>query len=335
MRGTKSLLPVVVVAAALIVSVPVTHPHAQTGTCEYFATTGHYVCDEFLDFFNTWGGLDIFGYPVTEGYVDPRLGRWVQYFQNSRMEMHPENDDPYKVLLGLLIDEMGYSYPLPSADQIPASNNNIHHYFEETGYVVSYAFLDFFRENGGVRVFGYPRSQFLYENGHIVQYFQRARMEWHPENPPGTQMLLSPIGSMYVDRFGVPSDVIVPIDPEIVASPTMVPPTVTPGPYVTELKISASVRHYVITNEDGSQTLFVYVVDQKGEPVPDALVSMVVHYPSGDQSADFEQPTNESGFTGHHFKILPGLSGHKVVIDVTATYGVLQATTQTFFLPWW
>ena len=37
----------------------------------------------------------------------------------------------------------------------------------------------------------------------------------------------------------------------------------------------------------------------------------------------------------HHFEILSGSSGQKVVIDVIATYGVLQATTQTFFLPWW
>jgi hypothetical protein len=325
----------VIVAAALFSSVPVAYPQAQPGICEYFATTGHHVCDEFLEFFNSRGGLEIFGYPTTEGYVDPAMGRWVQYFQNSRMEMHPENPAPYNVQLGLLIDEMGYSYPLPSADQIPASNNSIHHYFEETGYVVSYAFLEFFREKGGVDIFGYPRSQFLYENGHIVQYFQRARMEWHPEDTTGTQMQLSPIGDMYIERFGVPLDVVNPVDPEIFVSPTIAAPTATPRPYVTELKVNASVRYYVITSEDGSQTLFVYVLDQKGEPVPDASVSMVIHYPTGDQTVDFEQPTNESGFTGHHFKILPGLSGHKVVIDVIATYGVLKADTQTFFLPWW
>jgi hypothetical protein len=334
MRGIKSLLPVVIVAAALVSSIPIAYSQAQLGTCEYFAKTGHHVCDEFLGFFNSWGGLDIFGHPITEAYVDPGLGRWVQYFQNSRMELHPENSDRYRVQLGLLIDEMGYNYPRASADQIPASNSNIHHYFPETGYVVSYAFLDFFRQKGGLDIFGYPRSQFLYENGHIVQYFQRARMEWHPEDTPGTQMRLSNIGDAYVERFGVPPDVAGPVPPQIVVPPTIAAPTATPRPFVTELKISASVR-YIITGKEGGQTLFVYVVDQKGEPVSDVLVRMVVHYPSGDQIFDFDQPTNETGFTGHHFEILPGSSGQKVVIDVIATYGVLQAKTQTFFLPWW
>jgi hypothetical protein len=334
MRGRRSLLLVVIVAAALVSSTPVVYSQAPTGTCEYFAKTGHYVCDEFLSFFNTWGGLDIFGHPITEAYVDPGLGRWVQYFQNFRMELHRENPIPYKVQLGLLIDEMGYNYPRADVGQIPASNSNIHHYFPETGYVVSYAFLDFFRQKGGLDIFGYPRSQFLYENGHIVQYFQRTRMEWHPEDTAGTQMRLSPMGELYVERFGVPPDVAGPVDPMAVVPPTIAAPTATPRPFITELKLSASVR-YIITGREGSQTVFVYVVDQKGEPVPETWVTIVVHYPSGDQTYAFDQPTNESGFTGHYFEILPGSSGQKVVIDVMATYGVLQARTQTFFLPWW
>jgi hypothetical protein len=334
MRGKRSLLLVVIVAAALVSSTPVVYSQAPTGTCEYFAKTGHYVCDEFLSFFNTWGGLDILGHPITEAYVDTRLGRWVQYFQNFRMELHRENPIPYQVQLGLLIDEMGYSYPCPNADQIPASNNNIHHYFPETGYVVSYAFLDFFRQKGGLDIFGYPRSQFLYENGHIVQYFQRTRMEWHPEDPSSTQMRLSPMGEMYVERFGVPADVAEAATFVMGVPPTVAAPTATPRPFVTELKLNASVRR-IITGREGNQTVFVYVIDQKGEPVPEALVTMVVHYPSGDQTYAFEQPTNESGFTGHCFEILPGSSGQKVVIDVIATYGILQGKTQIFFLPWW
>ena len=35
---------------------------------------------------------------------------------------------------------------------------------------------------GDVRVLGFPISEPVVENGLTVQYFERARMEYHPEN---------------------------------------------------------------------------------------------------------------------------------------------------------
>nr|HID12408.1 hypothetical protein [Anaerolineae bacterium] len=306
-----------------------THLQPPTGNCQYFVETGHYVCDEFLGFYETRGGLEIFGYPLTEAFDDPTRGLRVQYFQRARMEWHPYNPEPYKVQLGLLVDELGYRYPPARQEQIPAFNSPIHHYFPETGHVVSYAFLHFFREKGGLDIFGYPRSEFMYEDGYIVQYFQRARMEWHPEILSGPQMRLTNLGEIYIERFGIPGDYAEPRPP-----PERGGPYPTPlEPTVTKLYISASVR-YVITGRQGVQTVFVYVTDQRQQPVQGVSVSMVVHYQSGDQRYEFK-PTNASGFTRRSFDILPSPPGHKVVIDVTMTYGDLTATTQTFFLPWW
>ena len=42
-------------------------------------------------------------------------------------------------------------------------------------------FLSFWREHGGVLIFGYPLSEEIVEDGQIVQYFERARFEYHPE----------------------------------------------------------------------------------------------------------------------------------------------------------
>ena len=39
------------------------------------------------------------------------------------------------------------------------------------------AFLDFYDANGGLDVFGYPRTGEVMLNGHTVQWFQRARLE--------------------------------------------------------------------------------------------------------------------------------------------------------------
>ena len=66
--------------------------------------------------------------------------------------------------------------------------------FPETGQTVRDAFLDFFDANGGVELFGYPRTGEFTEGGRYVQYFQRARLEYWPENPPGQQVQLGNLG---------------------------------------------------------------------------------------------------------------------------------------------
>ena len=70
-------------------------------------------------------------------------------------------------------------------------------YFEETGHNVGYAFRQFFEAHGGVDTFGYPRTEELTENGRTVQYFQRARFEYHPEQA-GTEreVQLMPLGTL-------------------------------------------------------------------------------------------------------------------------------------------
>ena len=329
MKRAQSLLLAAVVAVALFGSVPATYSQAPADGCRYFAETDYWVCNEFLEFFNTRGGFEIFGFPLTGAFNDPRLGLQVQYFQHTRMELHPYNPEPYKVQLGLLVDELGYQFPQVDSGQIPSRNSALHHYFPETGHVVSYAFLDYFRENGGVDIFGYPRSEFMYEDGYIVQYFQRARMEWHPEVLSGSQMRLTDLGEIYIERFNVLNESYYNNIIEV-ASDTKAPEST---PAITRLNISASVR-YVITGRGGTQTVFVYVNDQQQQPVEGAAVKMVVHYQSGDPHYEFA-PTNDSGFTRCSFEILQPSPGQRVVIDVVVTHGGLTATTQTFFLPWW
>jgi hypothetical protein len=73
--------------------------------CAYFPETRHSLCDPFLSYWRTNGGLERFGYPITEP-MEEEIGDWVgtvQYFERRRMEYHPENaGTPYEVLLGLL-----------------------------------------------------------------------------------------------------------------------------------------------------------------------------------------------------------------------------------------
>jgi hypothetical protein len=338
MRRQRSLLALVL-AAALLASGVAANPHQTSKPdFEYWNETGYYVRGPFLEFFRTRGGLEIFGYPLTRAFYDPTHGGlYVQYFQRARMEWHPLNEEPYEVQLGLLADELGY--PLAEADQIPSSNGPLHHYFPETNHVVSFAFLDFFRSHGGIDIFGYPRSEFMYEGGRVVQYFQRARMEWHPERGSGSPISLANLGEEYIERLGVPGDV---DDPELPPSILDETSSVT-SPFdegaagahhgVTGLQVSASVGSPV-TGRQGTQTLVVYVDDQRGEPVEGASVAMVARYPS-DRQPDELGPTNEDGLSRGSFEIRPAPPGKRVVIDITVTYYDLEETTQTFFLPWW
>jgi hypothetical protein len=70
-------------------------------------------------------------------------------------------------------------------------------FFTQTNHHVSdrAGFLTFWRERGGVLIFGYPIGEETIEDGRIVQYFERARFEFHPEAPDAAdQIQLSLLG---------------------------------------------------------------------------------------------------------------------------------------------
>ena len=66
--------------------------------------------------------------------------------------------------------------------------------FPVTGHTVSGEFLTFWQNNGGLAVFGYPLSDVVVENGRAVQYFERQRFEYHPENKAPFNILLGLLG---------------------------------------------------------------------------------------------------------------------------------------------
>lgn len=63
----------------------------------WFAETGKYVGGAFWQFWNTRGGLPIFGYPLTNELTEASMT--VQYFERAVMELHPDNTPEYRVLL--------------------------------------------------------------------------------------------------------------------------------------------------------------------------------------------------------------------------------------------
>jgi len=330
---------------------------AQGGYGErYFAETGYWVRGEFLAFFDRYGGVLIFGLPRSgEVYQD---GLRVQYFQRARMEYHPNNPEPYKVQLTLLGDLLNYRMPGIPASAIPAMNNPQRRYYPQTGHTLSYTFLQYFESHGALDVFGYPITEFVAERGTIVQYFQRSKMEWHPENAVTSQVTLGNLGDEYIARFGVPRSTQAPTSslpqPTVQSSQLSTVPT-QPGPseatratpipvqqptlvlpvqgVIGNLRVSASVR-YPITGQGGSQTVFVRATDEVGQPVPNAAVEVVVHFRGGDQV--YQAPnTDVTGSTSLTFGIGYPPPGYTVAIDVRASYGGRMVSARTSFIPWW
>src|SRR5918911_694442 len=109
---------------------PFTFPKngAQRG-CRFFPETGHSVCGDILKAWHASGlefdgkrgkseaeNLALFGLPLSDLQAETIQGKdyQVQWFERARFELHPENQPPYNVLLGLLGNE------IRSASQSPA-----------------------------------------------------------------------------------------------------------------------------------------------------------------------------------------------------------------------
>ena len=78
----------------------------------YFPQTGHYLSGRFRQYWEDRGGLFVFGFPLTTVYdevsTDGKTYK-TQYFERARYEYHPENQQPYDVLLTLVGSEANAS----------------------------------------------------------------------------------------------------------------------------------------------------------------------------------------------------------------------------------
>ncbi|GIV96706.1 MAG: hypothetical protein KatS3mg057_1363 [Herpetosiphonaceae bacterium] len=177
----------------------------------YVEPVGHTLRGVFRGYWERNGGLPVFGYPLTEEFTeinaDAGHSYLVQYFERQRYEYHPElSGTPYEVLLGRLgvevLEQQGRDWTsFPKGD--PAAP----HYFAETGHAIASEFWDYWRSHGlelgdpgvsfreSLALFGYPISEPAMETNSsgdtvLTQWFERARFEYHPDNPAPHKVLL-------------------------------------------------------------------------------------------------------------------------------------------------
>lgn len=191
----RPILALVLVLAGTFIGMPsLTAQQADTSAaaCDGVVDpTGVCVIAEFANYRNTYGSIRVHGYALSEAFVkvlsdgQPHL---IQYFERSIMEEHMENkgiaNDIYTILLGQSGRRLRAADP-PLASFPPGENCRA-----ETGHCIDRRFNQTYLDSGDWLIFGHPISEAFeerLEDGqvHVVQYFERARLEIHTR-PNGT-----------------------------------------------------------------------------------------------------------------------------------------------------
>ena len=169
----------------------------------FAAETGQCVRGRFLDYWNSHGGLAINGYPLSPEFnevLEDGKPYVVQYFERTRLEYHPENAAAQEVLLGQ------FGRRIHPADP-PAMPDPAQTWFPQTGHNVPSDFFAYWSSNGGLAQFGLPLSEAFQqrlEDGktYRVQYFERARFEYHPEAQGPYMIQLGQFGRAMLEQAG-------------------------------------------------------------------------------------------------------------------------------------
>lgn len=166
-------------------------------------------------FWEQQGGISLFGLPITPLQMELVEGepKLVQWFERARIEVHPQDaSPPYTLLPGRIgverLAQQGYDW-----QAVPREESRTDcRYFAETGRNVCGDILTTWQAHGleldgqvgfseaeNVALFGLPITGMISETldgGQVyqVQYFERARLELHPENQPPLNVMVGLLG---------------------------------------------------------------------------------------------------------------------------------------------
>jgi hypothetical protein len=203
MKHTKTLIIVTFMLLFGLLAVPGPIQAQTAQRC--FPETGQCISGPIRAYWERNGGLAVFGYPITVQREELAEGRsiQVQWFERDRLEIQANGT--------LTAGRLGARYlelarrPWQRGERSPAQPNC--RWFEETGHQVCGMMLDYWNKNGGIERFGYPLTGVFEENiegqPYQVQYFERRRMEYHPENANTSFVLLLGLLGRDIERATV------------------------------------------------------------------------------------------------------------------------------------
>jgi hypothetical protein len=187
----------------------------QDADTRCFGEQGECIAGRIREFWEQHGGLSVFGAPITPQMQTTIEGQplQVQWFERVRLELHPQNEPPYDVLVSRLgverLEQQGRSWwEFPRST---AQDGCL--FFAETQHNICGEMLEAWRSNGlsldgqagisaaeSLALFGMPISDVQMETlsdgrEYQVQWYERARLELHPENEPPYRVLFGLLGS--------------------------------------------------------------------------------------------------------------------------------------------
>ncbi len=176
--------------------------------------------ESFAPYWQSNGGLPVFGYPITAAQLERSneldTDLLTQWTERNRLELHPEKPEPFRVLLGRMgaerLAQLGRDPRQEGRESGPRAGCL---WFAETGHNVcdqqrGLGFKSYWERNGlkvagldaygrSLMLFGLPLTAAQMErssSGELImtQWFERARFEWHPNNPDRFKVLLGLLG---------------------------------------------------------------------------------------------------------------------------------------------
>ncbi|MDQ6601410.1 MAG: glycoside hydrolase family 5 protein [Chloroflexota bacterium] len=194
---------------------------------DYYADTGHYLYGQFRDYWNGNGGLLQYGFPITKVFdqqSEDGKSHPTQYLQRAVFEQHAENKGTPFEVLGRRLSALQTTDRAKTDPnfQIVGNPNDGRLWFTQTNHTIggndpgNTAIRAFWEKAGNgdiqrsVQIFGYPVSEPFDEQNppvpagdgqtHRVQYFERYRLEYHPENANPFKVLLGLLGVTQADK---------------------------------------------------------------------------------------------------------------------------------------
>ncbi len=308
MSAIRKVIASIIILTVLLASWGIVQ--AQSADVKFFPETGHNVRGEFFKFyFNTRDPNLVYGYPITEQFTS-RDGKTVQYFQRARFELTASGT--------IALTPIGHALHQPAT---PLDARNPFACESFAGIPVCYAFLDFYKENGGTAQFGNPVAPAEQQGSLFVQYFEYSRFEWRTDRFQN-HVAITDLGRIYFDVAN--------------EDPAHRNP-VTPQDATINPVLSIHARAFVarsITQSSGSQTVSILVQSQTLQPIANANGIATVRLPDG-TTQSFTFATNQFGIAHFSFEFASLEPGNLVPIEVTVNFQGLTSFTKTSFRVWY
>ncbi len=300
----------------------------NTVTAQVPPSSNSDVDNEFRDYYNSKGGRTILGPAISLSIIDN--GVKVQYFQNVRLEYHPDLPPEHRVVtspLGLMFSDVE---PCIKLETVPpnASYFGCHSVREEV--------LIFFNKYGGIQFFGFPLSELsIAEGQHFVQNFERAFIIWDKSKPIGSRFSLANLGQRAcAAKCPSLSGSALPF-----FQPTQTSPqssvTKSPSSLAEKIKFRSELEYPVFPVKTHEQKLKIWVWDTKTDaPLPNINVVVVIQIP-GQALTYALPPTDVLGYTSLSFTLEPTMkSGEVIYYTIKVVSDEITISNSGSFLVW-